>query len=36
VALDRAVHAFKADLQELGLRVEAGERRDRGGHDLRG
>ena len=28
-----AVHAFKAD---LGLRVEAGERRDHGGHDLRG
>jgi len=31
-----AVHAFKADLEALGLRVEAGERRDRGGHDLRG
>lgn len=31
-----AVHAFKADLDALGLRVEAGERRDRGGHDLRG
>jgi hypothetical protein len=31
-----AVHAFKADLVELGLRVEAGEHRDRGGHDLRG
>jgi hypothetical protein len=29
-----AVHAFKADLQELGLRVEAGEHRDRGGHGL--
>jgi hypothetical protein len=26
-----AVHAFKADLDVLGLRVEAGERRDRGG-----
>jgi hypothetical protein len=31
-----AVHAFKDDLESLGLRVEAGERRDRGGHDLRG
>lgn len=31
-----AVHAFKADLEALGLRVEAGDRRDRGGHDLRG
>jgi len=31
-----AVHAFKADLEALGLRVEAGERRDRGEHDLRG
>ena len=31
-----AVYAFKADLAALGLRVEAGERRDRGGHDLRG
>ena len=31
-----AMHAFKADLESLGLRVEAGERRDRGGHDLRG
>jgi integrase len=30
-----AVHAFKADLAALGLRVEAGEHRDRGGHDLR-
>ena len=30
-----AVRAFKADLTALGLRVEAGERRDRGGHDLR-
>jgi hypothetical protein len=30
------VHAFRADLEALGLRVEAGERRDRGGHDLRG
>ncbi len=25
-----AVHAFKADLEALGLRVEAGEHRDRG------
>jgi hypothetical protein len=31
-----AVRAFKADLEELGLRIEAGARRDRGGHDLRG
>ena len=30
-----AVHAFKADLAALGLRIEAGEHRDRGGHDLR-
>ena len=30
-----AMHAFKADLTALGLRVEAGEHRDRGGHDLR-
>ena len=30
-----AVHAFKDDLRALGLRVEAGEHRDRGGHDLR-
>ena len=30
-----AVHAFKDDLAVLGLRVEAGEHRDRGGHDLR-
>lgn len=30
-----AVVAFKVDLDELGLRVEAGEHRDRGGHDLR-
>jgi integrase len=28
--------AFKRDLAALGLRVEAGVRRDRGGHDLRG
>ena len=27
--------AFKLDLAELGLRVGAGEHRDRGGHDLR-
>jgi hypothetical protein len=26
---------FKADLEVLGLRVDAGEHRDRGGHDLR-
>lgn len=30
-----AVHAFKADLRALELRVEAGKHRDRGGHDLR-
>lgn len=30
-----AVHAFKADLRKLELRVEAGEHRARGGHDLR-
>src|SRR5206468_588940 len=30
-----AVEAFKHDLAELGLHVEAGEHRDRGGHDLR-
>ena len=30
-----AVIAFKADLDALGLRVAAGEYRDRGGHDLR-
>lgn len=30
-----ANEAFKRDLKALGLRVEAGERRDRGGHDLR-
>jgi integrase len=30
-----AVHAFKADLAALGLRVDAGAHRDRGGHDLR-
>jgi len=29
------VHAFKLDLGALGLRVDAGESRDRGGHDLR-
>ncbi|HTL32338.1 MAG TPA: hypothetical protein VL326_04410, partial [Kofleriaceae bacterium] len=28
--------AFTADLARLGLRVDAGEERDRGGHDLRG
>jgi hypothetical protein len=31
-----ANHALKADLAVLGLRLEAGEHRDRGGHDLRG
>lgn len=30
-----AVVAFKVDLDEIGLRVAAGEHRDRGGHDLR-
>jgi hypothetical protein len=30
------VYAFKDDLETLGLRIEAGEHRDRGGHDLRG
>jgi integrase len=30
-----AVHTFKADLAALGLRIEDGEHRDRGGHDLR-
>lgn len=30
-----AVNAFKSDLRALGLRVEAGEHRARGGHDLR-
>lgn len=30
-----AVNAMKADLATLGLRVEAGKKRDRGGHDLR-
>lgn len=32
---DDAVVAFKVDLHELGLRIDAGEHRDRGGHDLR-
>ena len=31
----RAALAFKEDLAALGLRVDAGEFRDRGGHDLR-
>lgn len=31
-----AVHAFKADLGKLELRIDAGKHRDRGGHDLRG
>ncbi len=35
VDVSDAVHAFKADLESLGLRVEAGKYRDRGGHDLR-
>lgn len=30
-----ANHAMKDDLAALGLRLEAGELRDRGGHDLR-
>jgi integrase len=30
-----AARAFKEDLEALGLRVDAGELRDRGGHDLR-
>jgi integrase len=30
-----AVRYFKDDLATLGLRIEAGEHRDRGGHDLR-
>lgn len=30
-----AVIALKLDLTELGLRLDAGEHRDRGGHDLR-
>lgn len=32
---DDAGVAFKVDLHELGLRITAGEHRDRGGHDLR-
>jgi integrase len=32
---DDAVVAFKVDLDEIGLRIQAGEHRDRGGHDLR-
>lgn len=35
VAASDAVHALKYDLGKLGLRIEAGEHRDRGGHDLR-
>jgi integrase len=31
-----AGHAFKRDLARLGLSILAGERRSRGGHDLRG
>lgn len=30
-----AVVAFKVDLDAIGLRIDAGEHRDRGGHDLR-
>jgi integrase len=35
IAPKDANDAFKRDLAALGLRVEAGEHRDRGGHDLR-
>jgi len=35
VAVKDANDAFKRDLAALGLRVEAGQYRDRGGHDLR-
>jgi integrase len=35
VAAKDAGDAMKRDLRALGLRVEAGENRDRGGHDLR-
>jgi integrase len=35
VAPKEANDAFKRDLDALGLRVTAGEHRDRGGHDLR-
>jgi len=35
IAPKEANDAFKRDLDELGLRVSAGEHRDRGGHDLR-
>jgi integrase len=32
---DDAGDSFKLDLAKLGLRIDAGEHRDRGGHDLR-
>lgn len=35
VAAADAVHSFHSDLEKLGLRVEAGKHRKRGGHDLR-
>jgi hypothetical protein len=35
IAPKDANDAFKRDLAALGLRIEAGEFRDRGGHDLR-
>lgn len=35
VSADDANEAFKADLEMLGLRVDAGAFRDRGGHDFR-
>jgi hypothetical protein len=31
----KEAEAFERDLATLGLRVDAGEHRDRGGHDLR-
>ncbi len=36
VSANDAVRYFKDDLDALGLRKDAGEHRDRGGHDLRG
>lgn len=35
IACSKAARAFKDDLELLGLRVDAGRYRDRGGHDLR-
>ena len=35
VSANDAVRAFKVDLSKLELRVDAGEHRGRGGHDLR-